>query len=423
MQKKLIALAVAGLASTAAFAQTNVTIYGLVDYGYAYRFDARGLDSLVNGISANKPNSASQLNGGQQSGNRLGFKGTEDLGNGLKAVFLLEQGYQLDTGASASASSFYNRQAYVGLSGGFGTVVGGRLYTPHYTFVSGLDPFGAGTVGRYNNVYSIGASAVSGSAFGNLTDPVRVDNALAYISPSFGGFTVTAAMSNNASGDDSNSNNAQNNSVYALLGQYTGGAFTIGANYHYIAGGSSVSSSPTTTATLPLSATNPSLNTAGDTLTWTGVRLATPTVWNSNPINNVQNFTLGGSYDFKVAKVMALYSWNNIDFDPLGGKDIALNNYMLGATVPFGKFTGKGSYIYSDGNTAAGGDAQQLALGLDYNLSKRTNLYSAYSWIDNSDKRINGVGDASNSGSYSSGNGYPGGVWQQGFQVGVRHMF
>jgi len=424
MQKKLIALAVAGLASTAAFAQTNVTIYGIVDYGYAYRFDARGLDATTNLLTnVGKPNSASQFNSGQQSGNRLGFKGTEDLGNGLKAVFLLEQGYQLDTGASASASSFYNRQAYVGLSGGFGTVVGGRLYTPHYTFVSGLDPFGAGTVGRYNNVYSIGASAVSGSAFGNLTDPVRVDNALAYISPSFGGFTVTAAMSNNASGDDSNSNNAQNNSVYALLGQYTGGAFTIGANYHYIAGGSSVSSSPTTTATLPLSATNPSLNTAGDTLTWTGVRLATPTVWNSNPINNVQNFTLGGSYDFKVAKVMALYSWNNIDFDPLGGKDIALNNYMLGATVPFGKFTGKGSYIYSDGNTAAGGDAQQLALGLDYNLSKRTNLYSAYSWIDNSDKRINGVGDASNSGSYSSGNGYPGGVWQQGFQVGVRHMF
>ena len=93
MQKKLIALAVAGLASTAAFAQTNVTIYGLVDYGYAYRFDGRGLDSTTNLINnAGKPNSASQLNGGQQSGNRLGFKGTEDLGNGLKAVFLLEQG-------------------------------------------------------------------------------------------------------------------------------------------------------------------------------------------------------------------------------------------------------------------------------------------------------------------------------------------
>jgi predicted porin len=424
MQKKLIALAVAGLASTAAFAQTNVTIYGLVDYGYAYRFDARGVDSLVNGISANKPGSSSQLNGGQQSGNRLGFKGTEDLGNGLKAVFLLEQGYQLDTGASANASSFYNRQAYVGLSGGFGTAVGGRLYTPHYTFVSGLDPFGAGTVGRYNNVYSIGAGAVSGSAFGNLTDPVRVDNAIAYISPSFGGFTVTAAFSNNASGDDSNSNNAQNNTVYALLGQYTGGALTVGANYHYIAGGSSVSVPSATSNVTLANAQLGTLPQAGLTSTLTGVRIASgASSWADFPVDNVQNFTLGGSYDFKVAKVMALYSWNNIDFTPLGGKDIAINNYMLGATVPFGKFAAKGSYIYSDGNSAAGGDAQQLALGLDYNLSKRTNFYSAYSWIDNSDKRINGVGDASASGSYSAGNGNPAGVWQQGFQVGLRHMF
>jgi predicted porin len=280
----------------------------------------------------------------------------------------------------------------MGLSGGFGTVVGGRLYTPHYTFVSGLDPFGAGTVGRYNNVYSVVAGAVPGSAFGNLTDPVRVDNAVAYISPSFGGFTVTGAFSNNASGDDSASNNARNNTVYALLGQYTGGALTVGANYHYIAVG-------------------------------TGLQA----------VDNVQNFTLGGSFDFKVAKVMALYSWNEIDYSTAAVKDMTLNNYMLGATVPFGKFTAKGSYIYSDGNSAIG-DAQQLALGLDYNLSKRTNLYTAYSWIDNSGSRMNGVGDASASGAYTGAgsaadqltgaNGaYLPGVWQQGFQVGVRHMF
>ena len=407
MQKKLIALAVAGLASTAAFAQTNVTIYGLVDYGYAYRFDGRGLDSTTNLINnAGKPNSASQLNGGQQSGNRLGFKGTEDLGNGLKAVFLLEQGFQSDTGASASSSSFFNRQAYVGLSGGFGTAVGGRLYTPHYTFVSGLDPFGAGTVGRYNNVYSPGAAFANTTNLGSLMDPVRVDNAIAYISPSFGGFTVTGAFSNNAGGDDSTGNNAKNNTVYAVLGQFTGGGLTVGANYHYIAVG-----------TAAYNAT-------------TNALLAVP----ANAVDNVQNFTLGGAYDFKVAKVMALYSWNNVDVAAAGGKDAAINNYMLGATVPFGKFAAKGSYIYSDGNTAAGGDAQQLALGLDYNLSKRTNLYTAYSWIDNSQQRMNGVGDASASGGYASqgtaaeqltgaNGGYPAGVWQQGFQMGVRHMF
>ena len=94
-------------------------------------------------------------------------------------------------------------------------------------------------------------------------------------------------------------------------------------------------------------------------------------------VNNVQNFTLGGSFDFKVAKVMALYSWNNVDYSqPPVPRTSRINNYMLGATVPFGKFAAKGSYIYSDGNTAAVGDAQQLALGLDYNLSKRTNFYT-----------------------------------------------
>ena len=410
MQKKLIALAVAGLASTAAFAQTNVTIYGLVDYGYTYRFDARGLDSLTNGgHSFNKPGSASQLNSGQQNSNRLGFKGTEDLGNGLKAVFLLEQGFNLDTGTQAAgADQMFNRQAYVGLSGGFGTAVGGRLYTPHYTFVSGLDPFGAGQLGSYRNVFSpSGSTNIGNTSYASLMDPMRVDNAIAYISPSFGGFSVTAAFSNNAGGlatgpttnsggNDSTNNNAQNNTVYAILGQYTGGMFTAGANYHIIEMGS-----------------------------------GTPSV------KNVQNFDLGGSVDFKAVKVMALYSWNSIESDLktgpiLGGLangNWTVNNYMLGATVPLGKFSVLGSYIYSDGNKAAGGDAQQLALGGTYAMSKRTNLYSSYAWIDNSGQRLNGVGDASASGSYAAqgnlgaGNYQPVGAWQQGFQIGLRHMF
>ena len=94
MQKKLIALAVAGLASTAAFAQTNVTIYGQIDYGYAYRFDGRDVGSVVPNVAGGPtPSGAGRLDSGIDAGNRLGFKGTEDLGNGLKAVFLLEQGF------------------------------------------------------------------------------------------------------------------------------------------------------------------------------------------------------------------------------------------------------------------------------------------------------------------------------------------
>jgi len=384
MQKKLIALAVAGLASTAAFAQTNVTIYGLVDYGYSYRFDGRDVFAATNLPNHPRPNSASQLNGGQANGNRLGFKGTEDLGNGLKAVFLLEQGFNLDTGTQGGGDNqMFNRQAYAGLSGNFGTVIGGRLYTPHYTFVSGLDPFGAGTMGSYRNVFSpAGSTNIGNTAYASLMDPLRVDNAVAYVSPSFGGFTLTGAFSNNASGADSTSNSASNNTVYAILGQYQNGAINVGANYHYIAAGSD-------------------LNRAA-------------------LLKNVQNFDFGGSYDFKVAKVMALYSYNNADFN-LGGNQ-TINNYMVGVTAPFGKWTGKASYIYSDGNSLVG-DGQQLAVGVDYNFSKRTKIYSAYSWIDNSGNRLNGVGDATASGSYGAGNGYAAGVWQQGVQVGLNHQF
>jgi predicted porin len=127
---------------------------------------------------------------------------------------------------------------------------------------------------------------------------------------------------------------------------------------------------------------------------------------------------------------MALYSWNEMDLKTSNVGNATVNNWMLGATVPIGKHEILGSYIYSDGNRQAGGDAQQLALGYKYNFSKRTSFYSAYSWIDNSDKRLNGVGDATASGSYAAQNNaggvatfQPAGVWQQGVQVGLRHWF
>lgn len=377
MQQKLIALAVAGLASTSAFAQSNVTIYGVVDYGYAYRFDGRNLTNV-----GSTPNSASQLNSGQAFSNRIGFRGTEDLGNGLKALFVLEQGFNLDTGTDQVNGLAFARQSYVGLSGNFGTVIGGRMYTPYYTFMTSVDPFVNGTVGRYANAFTL-APTVSGSS---LTNPLRFDNAVAYTSPSFGGFSVTGAFSNNVVGQEASASNAANNTAYALFGQYANGPIYVGANYHYIAGGS-----------------NPA----------------------DSVINDVQNFSLGGSYDFKVAKIMALWGWNEIDYAGAlsNVSNATFNNYMIGATVPFGKWTGKATYVYSDGNKSAGGDAQQVAVGLDYNLSKRSTIYTAYSYINNDDGRMSGTGDAGQGGSYAAGNGYGAGVWQQGFQVGITHRF
>ncbi|MER2539740.1 MAG: porin [Azonexus sp.] len=366
MQKKIIALAIAGLASTAAFAQSNVTIYGSVDMGYSYRYQ-----SMTKGID-----SQSSINGGQAQGNRLGFKGVEDLGNGLKAVFLVEQGLGVDassndslhqvTGLQTNRSINYTRQAYAGLAGNFGTLVGGRLYTPHFSFVSAVEPFGAGTVGQYANV------------FGGTTggDVVRVDNAVAYISPSFGGFTVTGAYSNNLGGQESLVTNARNTTVYALLGRFQGAGVDAGISMHRAAGAS------------------------------------------TDAFKSIDNVTIGGSFDAKVVKIAALYGYNNTDFT---GSDLRIDNYLVGATIPVGKAAIKLSYIFSDGNKTAGGNAQQLAIGANYALSKRTDIYTAYSTIDNDSadgktplvRRVSSVGDAANGG----------GTFTEGFQVGVRHTF
>ena len=398
MQKKLIALAVAGLASTAAFAQTNVTIYGLVDYGYSYRFDGRGVGSILPGVPGGPtPGSASKLDSGIDAGSRLGFKGTEDLGNGLKAVFLLEGGYTNDDGYSAQSSRTYGRQAYVGLSGNFGTAVGGRLYTPYYTFMLQMDPFANGTVGAYSNAWRLGASTPTIGAVGGLMDPQRVDNAVAYISPSFGGFQVTAAYSNNADNalqTESTSNNAQNNTVYAIFAGYTAGGLTAGLNYHAIQAGTPLSSS------LAL------------------------------PLSDIQNVTAGAAYQFgNGLKLSGAYTWSQASFNDnrpfnitnLPIQELTMNNFLLGVSMPFGKWLPKASYIYSDGDQV--GNSQQIAIGVDYNLSKRTKIYSAYSYLDNDNSRFAGVGDGSNSGAYAAGNGYSAGVWQQGFNLGVQHKF
>ncbi len=387
MQKKIIALAIAGLASTAAFAQTNVTIYGSVDAGYTYRFDKM---NNVGGSAVAA--SRSSIDTGNSAGNRLGFKGVEDLGNGLKAVFLLEQGFNFDAGQQGQGGRMFGRQAYVGLTGGFGTAVAGRLYTPHFSFVSGLDPFAAGTVGEYRNVW--GNTGSAGGA-NNLLDPTRVDNAVAYISPNFGGFDVTVAYSNAAAVDDNATttatqenagNNARNNTVYALLAKYAGGPVVVGLNVHRIAAASTVANST---------------------------------------METLDNYTLGASFDAKVVKISAVAGYN--DMKASGSfRSGSFSNYMLGVTAPIGKFAVKGSINYSDFNgeklnAFGGGYATQYAIGADYNLSKRTNLYTAYSFIDASSARastIYGVGDASASGLAATGNPF-----QQGFTMGVRHQF
>ena len=390
MQKKVIALAVAGLVSAGAYAQSNVQIYGVVDYGYTYRTDI--LDS-ADGKAPNHAKSQGKIDAGQSAGNRLGFKGVEDIGNGLKAVFVLERGFNLDTGTDRNG---FNRQAYVGLAGDWGTLAGGRIYTPYYNLLSSVDPFGDGTVGQYSNIKGDALDEA-----GVLFNPVRVNNTIAYISPTWSGLSFVAAYSNNALADDgfktvevtdATNNTTKNeirytnggdNNVATIAANLTGDNYLLGLTYHRINLGSVIGGKA------------------------------------------VDNVSLGGTYDFGMAKVAAFWSWDKLSFDAADSKDIDQNNFMLGATVPFGKQAVKASFNYSKGDSNAYGDAWQLALGYTYNLSKRTNFYAVYSFIDNDNEELNAqkevtkaarkavVGDSSNSG----------GVYQQAFQLGITHRF
>lgn len=144
-QKNILAAAVLSVISGAAAAQSNVTIYGLIDTGVEYLTNA----------GANK-GSVLRLSSGAMNTSRIGFRGTEDLGGGLKAVFQLENGFKLDTGAfDDSTGALFNRQSTVGLEGAFGRVVAGRSFTTTYDFILPFDPNGPATptlAWRLNNV-------------------------------------------------------------------------------------------------------------------------------------------------------------------------------------------------------------------------------------------------------------------------------
>jgi predicted porin len=163
MKKSLIALAVLAAAG-AASAQSSVTIYGKVDLGLN---QAIGTDTVKLG---------------EASASRVGFRGTEDLGGGLKANFQLEHRFKPDTGEISNPKSFWHGTSTVGLSGGFGSVNFGRTYTAAFYTVAAGDVFGWDGVAHN--------SATTGAG----VHPVRFNNGIFYTSPNINGFTARVSL-------------------------------------------------------------------------------------------------------------------------------------------------------------------------------------------------------------------------------------
>jgi len=168
VKKTILATAVLGMLSAGVHAQTNVSIYGIVDTGLVF---ARG----------GAAGSETKLESGVSTGSRLGFRGTEDLGGGLSALFTLETGFLADTGGLDQGGLIFGRQAFVGLKGGGGTLTFGRQYTPIYSTLLIADPFG-------NNY-----GGASGQLMTDEKAGTRMNNTVMYATPSMKGFDAQLA--------------------------------------------------------------------------------------------------------------------------------------------------------------------------------------------------------------------------------------
>jgi predicted porin len=208
MQVKRLAAAaaVSAIAVTPLFAaaQTNVQLYGILDAAISSQ-DTGGPEGRT-----------TVVNSGNQSSSRFGFRGTEDLGNGLKALFNLEAGASIDTGAGDSA--LFGRRAVVGLEGGFGSLTLGREYSPIAAVAGATDAFGQGFYG----------SNLSAFTTNRLTR--RLSNSVNYKSPSWNGLKLLAAYS----AGEVTAANTPSGDLKGVGAEYTLGGLYLGAAYHTI---------------------------------------------------------------------------------------------------------------------------------------------------------------------------------------------
>ena len=360
MKKSLIALAVLA-ASGAAMAQSSVTMFGVVDTGVSY----------VKG-SGDAGTSNYGMHSGANSSSRLGFRGVEDLGGGLKAGFWLEGGIGTDVGDGSGAGApkgagfSFQRRSTVSLMGNFGEVRLGRDEVAAYNKLAGYSPFSVIGVGAFR-----GWNTTTG-------DGIRQNNMIAYYTPNISGFNAGV---NYAFGEQNN-----NSSASRYVGGYVG----------YNNGPLSVtlSADRKNNADLGVSGFNaaPKLNTYG----------------------------LGASYDFGVVKVSGIAMQAKEKGALVNDKQ---NSYALGLSAPVGG-VGEVKAMYAlydlkndSANNAGEGKAHQLSLGYVHNLSKRTAVYGFYTYLKNKDgmnMKIGGTGL-----DYTS----VAGKASNGVQVGVRHAF
>lgn len=360
MKKTLAAVAVLGAFAGSAVA-ADVTLYGLVDYGVRYQ----NLDADMAG--ADKTNKV-DMKSGANSGSRFGLKGTEDLGNGVKVGFVLENGFAADTGALGDKNNrLFDREAQLFVDGSFGRVSFGRVGQ----LASANGSYGLlGVTGPFSTGYG---DATSGLKFVGANGFTRFDNTITYMTPSFGGLTVYAQYSSSVSSTGTE-NESDTDRAYGIGAKFVGAGLTLvgvvdSTNYQSFGTGAV-----------------------------------------SKDMDDALTVTLGGNYDFQVAKVY----FGGQYFD--NAKTVATTNVIvdakkakigtgytlgslgaegwglgLGVGVPVMGGTASAYAGYLDADSVDDSDASLKrftgAVGYSYTFSKRTSMYSTLSYTKDEYKK------------------------------------
>lgn len=338
MQKKLIALAVAGLVSAPVFAQSNIQIYGVADaymkYGDFMGDDSMGVDS------------------GGLMGSRLGFRGEEDLGSGLKAVFLLEQGFNIDNGQSTAISradraqsgdDVFTRQAYVGLKGNFGQVALGRQYAPGY-FTGEYDALINGFVSPMSLLSNFTQLTITPNSAARWNNSVTYNGTFQSVSLS-GIYSAGNQETDVKNGPDNNDDDK-----YGVSLKYDNGPLKIGGIYQ-------------------------------------GVKFSgSNTVAGMKADETQKEWLVGASYNFGMATVMGSYQQGS---DVMGWNGLDIDLWQVGVIVPVGAGNIHVAYAQADVDKAdlLQDDVKPKSFTVAYThaLSKRTTGYLGYTKVDYDD--------------------------------------
>lgn len=420
--------------------ESRVEIHGVIDAGIEVA--RMGTDTTT------------RLQSGQSAGTRLGFRGSEDLGGGYRAIFELEMRIELDNGSQTSTSpfvssdlppgvfpagapaplvapggavynasvaaqqqlqrvlttvnpgstGFFDRQAFVGLVTPYGAILAGRMYTPGYEMLNAYNVFGDSTVGQFGQNYAL------------LN--IRTNNALAYRIRFFEALTVTAMYSFGGNETLSGGRNERAaaprgaDDFYGANARWLGESFDVGVGYN---------------------------------------RNNTIDILRSESVKGLETLNVGGSVRFGPARVFAQFMKRKNDNPVFTGVPSAFNVAQFNAVQQFLSFQDADAtvgiagptdmYAYhlglsyklgANGTLALaanhgddrrdGGldaDVDHFAVGYFHDLSRRTTLYTAYGYVRNSENARMGLNSAGYSGGFTDRAGYDPSV----FQLGVRHIF